>query len=256
MIRKTLVWVVAAGLLAFAAGAQTADDVVNKHLQAMGGLDKIKAVKSLRMTGKMVMGQGMEAPMTIETSRPNKLRVEFTFQGMVGVQAFDGAKGWAVMPFMGKTEPEELPAEQVEQMKEQADIDGPLVDYKDKGSTLEYLGKGDLEGTPVEKLKLTKKNGDVVTYFIDAESYLVLKQAAKISMMGQQVEGETILGDYKQVDGITFPFSMESKPIGAPSGMVMSFEKIEVNPEFAAGRFDMPKAEKPAQAPAPAPPQQ
>ena len=254
MIRKTLVWAVAVGLTSFAAGAETADDVISKHIQAMGGLEKIKSVKTLRMTGKMVMGQGMEAPITIETARPNKLRVEFSFQGMIGVQAFDGSKGWQVMPFMGKTEPEELPADQVEQMKEQADIDGLLVDYKEKGSTLEYLGKGDLEGTPVEKIKLTKKNGDVVTYFIDAESYLVLKQAAKISMMGQQVEGETVLGDYKQVDGITFPFSMESKAVGAPAGMVMSFEKIEVNPEIADGRFDMPKPEvKPA---ADAPPKQ
>jgi hypothetical protein len=244
---------VAVGLAAFAAGAQTADDIVNKHIQAMGGLDKIKSVKTLRMTGKMVMGQGMEAPMTIETARPNKLRVEFTFQGMTGVQGFDGTKGWQVMPFMGKTEPEELPAEQVEQMKEQADIDGLLVGYKDKGSTVEYLGKGDLEGTPVEKIKLTKKNGDVVTFFIDAESYLVLKQAAKITMMGQQVEGEAILGDYKQVDGITYPFSMEQKAQGAPgAGMVMSFEKIEVNPELDGSRFDMPKVEaKPAAAPPP-----
>jgi hypothetical protein len=93
-----------------------------------------------------------------------------------------------------------------------------------------------------------------MTLFIDTESWLVLKVAAKISMMGQEVDGEQVLGDYKQVDGLTYPFSMESKPVGAPSGMVMTFEKIEVNPEIAASRFDMPKVEKPQEKPQETPP--
>src|SRR5215213_6450011 len=106
MLRKTFAWLLVAGLTGVALQAQTADEIIAKHLQARGGVDKIKTVQSQRITGKMVMGQGMEAPFTLEAGRPNKMRMEFTIQGMTGVQAYDGKTGWAVMPFMGKKDPE------------------------------------------------------------------------------------------------------------------------------------------------------
>src|SRR3954454_20855336 len=128
MIRKTFACLLLAGLTAAAVQAQTADEIINKHLTARGGKDKIKAVQSARMTGKMVMGQGMEAPVTMELARPNKMRMEFTIQGMTGVQAFDGKGGWSVMPFMGKTEPEAMSTDDIKQAEDQADMDGRLVD--------------------------------------------------------------------------------------------------------------------------------
>ena len=112
MIRKTFAWLLVAGLAGAAAWAQTADEIIDKHLQAMGGKEKLKAVQSQRISGKMVIGQGMEAPFTMEILRPNKMRMEFTIQGMTGVQAFDGTAGWSVMPFMGKTEPEAMPEDE------------------------------------------------------------------------------------------------------------------------------------------------
>ena len=262
MIRKTFAWLLVAGLAGAAVQAQTADEIINKHLQARGGKDKIKAVQSERMTGKLVMGQGMEAPLTMELARGNKMRMEFTLQGMTGVQAYDGKSGWSVMPFMGKTEPEKMSDDDIKQAEDQADMDGLLVDYKEKGHQVEYAGKEDVEGTPAYKLKVTKKNGDVVNVYIDAESYMNIKEAGKVKVRGQEIEGQTTFGDFKTVDGLVFPFSIEQKAQGGPGGMVITISKVEVNPALDASRFAMPAA-KPAAAAggekkdekAPAPPQ-
>lgn len=245
MIRKTFAWLLVAGLAGAAVQAQTADEIINKHLQARGGKDKIKAVQSERMTGKMVMGQGMEAPIVMEMARPNKMRMEFTLQGMTGVQAYDGKAGWSVMPFLGKTEPEAMSDEDIKQAEDQADMDGMLVDYKEKGHQVEYVGKEDVEGTPAYKLKVTKKNGDVVNVYIDADSYMEIRQAGKVKVRGQELEGQSTFGDFKTVDGLVFPFSIEQKAQGAPAGMTISISKIEVNPTLDASRFTMPAA-KPA----------
>jgi len=251
MQRKTFAWLLVAALTGAAAQAQTADEIIAKNLQARGGKDKIKAVQSARMTGKMLLGQGMEAPFTMEMSRPNRMRMEFTIQGMTGVSAFDGTTGWSVMPFMGKTDPEAMSADESKQAADQADMDGVLVDYKDKGSQVEYAGKVDVEGTPAHKLKVTKKNGDVVNIYIDAEQYMEIKQEGKTRMRGQEIEGETTFGDFKTIDGLVFPFSIEQKVAGAPAPMTMSVTKVEVNPTVDASRFALPATPKPA-APTPA----
>ncbi|MBW8873500.1 MAG: DUF4292 domain-containing protein [Acidobacteria bacterium] len=248
MTRKTFAWLLVAALTSAAAWAQTADEIIEKHLQAMGGKDKIKAVQSERITGKMVMGQGMEAPFTMEMSRPNKMRMEFTFQGMTGVQAFDGKAGWSVMPFMGKTDPEAMPEEEAKKMQEQSDMDGLLMDYKEHGRTVELAGKEDVEGTPAYKLKVTQKSGDIVYVYIDTEQYMQLKQTGKTKVRGQEIESQTVFGDFKKVDGLVFPYSIEQKAQGAPGGMVMTVSKIELNPSVTDSRFTMPAAaeKKPA----------
>jgi outer membrane lipoprotein-sorting protein len=261
MIRKTFAWLLLAGLTSItsvAAWSQTADEIIEKHLQAIGGKDKLKAVQSQRITGKMTMGQGMEAPFTMEMSRPNKMRMEFTIQGMTGVQAYDGKTAWAVMPFMGKTEPEAMPAEETKKMEEQADMDGLLLDYKEHGRTVEYVGKEDLEGTPVHKLKVTQKSGDIAYVYIDAEQYMQLKQTSKSTLRGQEIEADTIFGDFKKVDGLVIPHSIEQRAKGMPGGMVMTISTVEINPSVTDSRFTMPvaapKAEKIEKKEAPAPP--
>jgi hypothetical protein len=132
-------------------------------------------------------------------------------------------------------------------------MDGMLVDYKEKGHQVELIGKEDVEGTPAYKLKVTKKNGDVVNVYIDAESYMDIKESGKVKARGQEIESQTTFGDFKTVDGLIFPYSIEQKPQGAPAGMVISISKIELNPTVDASRFTMPAA-KPAEEKAPAPP--
>ena len=246
MLRKTVAWFALAALMACPAVAQTVDELVAKNIEARGGMEKIKAVKSARTTGKMVMGQGFEAPFVMMEKRPKLTRMEFTFQGMTGVQAFDGKNGWAIMPFMGKKEPEAVPAEDNKLMDQQADMDGPLVDYKEKGHKVELLGKEQVEGADAFKLKLTMKGGDTRTIYLDADSYLEIKMEAKRTMRGAEVEGETLYGDYKDEGGMMMPHSIETGAKGSPQKQKLVFEKIELNPDLADSLFAMPAGTKPA----------
>ncbi len=147
MFRRTLAVAALAALAALPASAQTLDEILAKNYQAHGGLDKIKAVKTMRMTGTMTVGPGIEAPFVLEQKRPNMMRMDITIQGMTITQAYDGKTGWQLNPLAGRKDPELLPADQAKQMEEQADIDGPLIDYKAKGNTIEYVGKDKVEGS-------------------------------------------------------------------------------------------------------------
>lgn len=252
MIRKTFVCLLLAGLVGAAASAQTVDELVEKSLQASGGRAKMETVKAIRMTGKLQM-QGMEIPMTMEMKQPDKMRTEATIQGMTMISAYDGKTGWKVQPMMGKTEPEPMSADELKDAQEQLESFDLLMTYKQKGHTLEYVGKEEVEGTPVYKLKLTRKDGDTSYLYLDAESYLLVKLAGKNKIQGQEVESESTLGDYKAVDGVLYPHSIESQIKGAPAKMVMTFSKIEVNPTLDESRFAMPAVQKKE---APAPPKQ
>jgi outer membrane lipoprotein-sorting protein len=253
MFRKSL-GALALGLLAMAAlapqaaQAQTADELIEKNLQAKGGREKLKAVQTLRMTGKMNVGPGAEAPFTLELKRPNRGRIEFTLQGMTGIQGYDGTTGWMVMPFLGKKDPETMAAEDLKTMENQFDFEGPLVDYKAKGHQVELVGKEEVEGAPVYRLKVTKKNGDISNLFLDGEYFLEIRDESKVTQRGQEVEIISTFGDYKPVDGLVFAHSLSVQPKGIPAPpQVLTIEKIEVNPDLADDRFTMPK---PAAAPA------
>ena len=174
-MRKAILALVAVMTLAAPAAAQTVDEIVAKNVEALGGMEKIKAVKTLRMTGKMTVGPGIEAPIVLELKRPNAMRLDITIQGMIGSQAFDGTTGWTLMPFQGSKVPQQMAADELKLAEEQAEMDGPLVDYKAKGNTVELLGKEKVEGADAYKLKVTLKNGAVRTIYIDAEHFLQIK---------------------------------------------------------------------------------
>lgn len=241
MIRKTFVCALLLGAVAVAAGAQgpqTVDELIARNIEARGGMEKIKTVKSLRMTGKMVPGPGAEASFTTELARPDKVRTEVTFRGESRIQVFNGQNGWLAL---GKGQPEAIPEEDVKGMEAQADFDGPLVGFREKGNQIELAGKEDVAGKPAYNLKLTKKNGDVEIHSLDAETFLEVKVAGKSVVRGETVEGETSLGDYRKVDGLAYPFSIHSKQKGAQGGMAVTFSKIEVNPDLPADRFEKPQ---------------
>ncbi len=244
MIRKTFACLLIAGLAGAAVQAQTAEELIEKNLKATGGREKIEAVKSFRMTGKMVAPQGMEIPMVMEYKEPDKIRTEATIQGMTMIQALNGKDGWMVAPFMGKKDPEKMSADDVKQAEEQMDSFDMLTKYKEKGHTIEYAGKEDIEGTPAYKLKVTKKSGDVSYLFLDSESYLLVKTNGKTAVQGQVVETDTTLGDYKPVEGVLYPHSIETQLKGMPGKMSLTFSKVEVNPALDDSRFAMPAVEK------------
>ncbi len=249
MLRKTpyrafaaLVGLALAAPLGAAEAPKTADEVIALNLAARGGADKIAAMKTMRLTGKMAMAPGMEAPFVLEWKRPNKMRIEFTLQGMTGIQAFDGETAWMLMPFLGQTAPERMPEAQAKEVIDQADVEGALVNYKEKGNQVEYLGVVDIEGTPAHKLKVTKKSGDVVNYYLDTDSNLEIKAEMKRTDNGQEQVVEVSFGDYKEVSGLMVWHAMEAKAPGAPGGQAMTLEKVEVNADLPDARFSMPPA--------------
>lgn len=238
-------------LAGFPAGAETVEEIIQKNLEARGGEENWKAVESARMSGTMQMmateAGGLEAPFSIEFKRPDKVRVEFTMQGMTGIQAYDGETGWMVMPFMGKTEPEEIVGPNLEQIREQGEFDGPLVDYEAKGNTVELLGTEEVDGTPAYKLKVTKANGDVDILYLDQEYYIEFKSVSKREMQGQELEVATVYGDYKEVDGLMIPHSLEVAMGGGPPMQVITLDTVELNADIPNDRFAMPSAEAEAE---------
>jgi outer membrane lipoprotein-sorting protein len=239
---RRLTFVLAAVLfIAIPASAQTVDEIIAKYIQARGGMEKLKAAKSIRYTGKITVGPGMEAPVVLEQKRPNSVRIEFTLQGMTGVQAYDGKTGWSIMPFGGKKDPEPMGEDDLKEATEQADFDGPIIDYKQKGNTVEYVGKEKVEGTDTFKLKVTLKTGDVRYIYLDADSYLTIKEEGKRTIRGTEREFETTLGDYKDVDGLILPHSMEAGSKGSEQKQKIMIEKVEINPVLDDARFKMPE---------------
>ena len=243
MHKKLVLSLCAAALLAVSMSAQTVDELIDKNIKAKGGADKLKALQSMKFTGKMKMGP-MEAPFIVMKKRPENFRLEFTVQGMTGIQAYDGATGWMVMPFMGKKDPEKMSEDMLKNMKDESDFDGPLVDYKAKGNTVEYIGKEDVQGSPAYKLKLTTKQGTESNLYIDADTYLLIKSESKRKIQGQEVESETLIGDYKDVGGLMMAHSMEMHAKGREGGQSITIDKYEINPKIDAASFKMPEVKK------------
>ena len=246
--------IVAAVLVAAGATAhaESVDDIIAKNIQARGG-DKLRAVQTLRMSGKLLAGPGIEAPFTIEIKKPGRLRFEVVVQGMTIVQAVDGDVGWTIQPMTGKKDAERMSPDDLKETQDQADFEGPLVDYKKKGHKVELAGKEKIEGTDAYKLKVTKKNGDTEYIYLDADAFLEIKSEGKRIVRDTPVEFDSTTGDYKDVSGVMFPFSAE---LGAKGQKLkLSFTKIEVNPKIDDARFKMPAPSAPdKKAPAPTPP--
>jgi hypothetical protein len=231
---------------AMTAAAQTADEIVAHYLKAVGGMDKIQAVKSLRRTGKFIGSGGFEAAIVQENKRDASVREEFQLQGMTGVNAFDGKTGWKIEPWNGKKDPEALGEEEMKEIVEDADFDGPLVDYKRKGNRVEFAGMDKFEGTDIYKLKITKSNGDLYTYYLDTDYYMPIKIDMKRIVRGEEREYEAALGNYKLVNGWYLPYSIESNPKGHPQDKSKYvYDKIEANVAIDDSRFTMPNV-KPA----------
>ena len=242
-----------AGTLLFAAHApaQTADEIVARFIKTVGGMERIEAVKSLRRTGRYNAGGGFEAGLVEENKRPNLVRQEFHLQGMTGVTAYDGRTGWKIEPWNGKKDAEPLGEEEMKGIVEDSDLDGPLVNYRQKGVRVEYVGTDEVEGTDAYKLKVTLANGDVRFYYMDTDYFVPIKVDTKRMVRGAEREYETILGDYKEVAGWYLPFSIESGVKGSPFRSKITYEKIEANVPLEDVRFRAPAAG--AQPPAAAP---
>jgi hypothetical protein len=244
-MRRILVLVAALASFAVPASAQTVDEIVGHYLKTIGGMEKIQAVQTLRRTGKYIGGGGFEAVVIQENKRGNSVREEFSLQGMTAINAYDGKTGWKIEPWNGKKDPEALGEEEMKSIVEESDFDGPLVNYKQKGSKVEFAGMDKFEGTDTFKLKITRPNGDVYIYYLDTDYYVPIKIETKRIVRGAEREYEVALGDYKEVAGWFLPYSFETNVKGSSDRQKVVFEKIEANVTIDDGRFSMPSAKKP-----------
>ena len=226
--------------------AQTADDIINKHFEAIGGKDKWTKVYALHGTGVYVMGPGMLAPVNnMVVSKPFKGTYnDFTWQGMTGKNAMRADSGWNYQPFGGKRDADPMSPNEIRSYKLTADPQGLLFNYKEKGYTVDYLGTDDMDGTDVYKIRLTTKDGDMVYYYIDQETNFILKEGTRIKLKDKEEKHYTLFSDFRKTDyGVTVPFSQQSvDENGAEQGGPVNLSKVEVNGTVDASLFDKPKS--------------
>jgi hypothetical protein len=223
--------------------ALSVDELVSRHVEARGGLEKLRAIQSLRLTGKLVfVGGGFELAYSEVLKRPGMARAEFSAQGLTAVQAWDGKEGWQISPFQGRKDPERQSRDDSKGLIDDADIDGPLVDAAAKGSTLTYLGTEDVDGTDAHKIRVSQRDGDTLTVFLDPDYFLVIRIRYQHAIRGSETQTETDFGNYERVNGVAIPFSYEIGPPGAPRSQKIIVEKAEVNVPADPGVFAFPSA--------------
>lgn len=220
--------------------ALSAEDIVARSVQARGGLEAWKSVRTVRMQGAMELEGGESAPLTLEFKRPSKVRIEFEIQGRKGSQAYDGETAWAVVSF-GEGEPVRLDPEQSQELVQQADFEGPLVGYREKGHEIRLVGPQTLEGTDVYSIELERKDGEVTVHHIDAESFLEVRQSTRRSIEEREVEISVRLSDYRKVGELLIPHRVEQSVSVAPAPQVIQLDSVELNVDLADERFAFPE---------------
>ncbi|OWY22887.1 outer membrane lipoprotein-sorting protein [Sphingobacteriales bacterium UPWRP_1] len=244
-MKKFILCLSVLSLLAFSANsvkAQDLDEVLKNHFEAIGQA-QISKLNSFACSGKVIVQGGMiTIPMTMTQKRPDMMKTESSFQGQQFIEAYDGKTGWSINPFAGAIEPQLMNEDQLRSIKIQSDIDGQLYNYAEKGYKAELEGTEDMEGSKVYKVKLTNATGEQFTYYIDADTYVLLKTKSKVKIQGNDMESETFFSNYKQIEGMAFAHNIETKMQGQVVSQIV-IEDIKLNPEIDNAIFSMPKGE-------------
>ncbi|HKW57022.1 MAG TPA: hypothetical protein VJN42_06650 [Candidatus Acidoferrum sp.] len=236
------------------ARSQTADEIVAKALNARGGLERVKAVRSERLTGTIYFGPDLYGPFVAEFKRPGKMHNEVTIQSKTVARTFNGKdSGWIVNPFAGKESPEPMSAGDLKQVVGEADFDGPFVDSKAKGNVISLAGVSKVESRDAYRLKVTHKDGQVSYYFFDTESFLLAKWTGSDNMNGQTMTRETLFHDYRDVNGLKFAFELVSSSPDVDATQRIVVAKVELDPQLDESHFDKPAASS-TRAPSDGPP--
>lgn len=219
--------------------AQSLEDVLKEHFAAVGQ-DKVLNVNNMKVSGKLVQ-MGIEIPFIQMMARPSNVRVEGTFQGLTFIKTYNGKEGWNLNPFAGVTEPQPFGEDELKSMKYQADMDGMLWNWKEKGYTVTLEGKEDMEGTACYKIMIVTKDGDSFINYIDTDSYMQIRTKSKVKVQGNETESDTYYSNYMQVEGMAVPGKVETKMGGQVVNTIVT-EKVEVNLELDNALFGKPVA--------------
>ena len=215
--------------------AQTAEEVVNKHIEAIGGADNWRKVNTIKMTGAVKV-QGMEIPVVVTATHNVGSRVNISAMGMDGYVITTPTAGWQFMPFMGQTKPEPMTGDALKMASEELDLQGDLLDYAKKGHKVELQGKEDIEGTECFKLRLTTKGGQEKTLYIDPSNYYLVREVTKVTVDGKEQEGAESFSNYQKLpEGIVVPMTTESQ-MGP-----MTYTSFEVNKPVEPSTYEPTK---------------
>ncbi|HEY0272304.1 MAG TPA: hypothetical protein VGC22_03915 [Chitinophaga sp.] len=222
------------------AQAQTADELIGKYVTAMGGADKLKALKTAYNEGSVEV-QGMEFPLKVWKIQSEAMRMEFDAMGTTNIQVVTKNGGWSLMPVQGQTAPTALDSSRAKMMESQLSINGELYDYKANGKKVELLGKEAVDGVDAYKLKVTSKDGVEGIAYLDAATYYLIRTENHVTVPGQDAPVDIIvkMSDYKKTDdGYVYP-SVTEQPA---SGVKVLITKAEYNKPVDDSLFKMPAA--------------
>jgi outer membrane lipoprotein-sorting protein len=225
---KKLFFLLSAILMASVCNAQTLDEIINKYYAA-NGVEKLEKANTVYVEAKASQ-MGMEIPMVISVKKPNKVKMVMSVQGMDMITVFDGEKGYMVNPMTGSTDPVEIPAEQLSGIQAYNMLrDNIMEAFKDNRIKLE--GEEDVNGKPAYKLSVTDNEGNVTTTYIDKDTYLVVKTVQKVNQMGQEMEVESYIKDYMDINGVKFPKTITQMVSGTEMGGI-TFENVEIDKQI------------------------
>jgi hypothetical protein len=203
--------------------AQTVEEIITRHVDAIGGVDNWRKVNSLHLEGSVTV-QGTDVTVGITKLNAKGFRQDIMLAGMSGYQIITPVAGWSYMPFQGQASVEAMTAEDVKEGQDQLDATGDLVDYKEKGKKVELVGKDDVDGTECFKVTITSKEGKTKTVFIDPKTYYIIRSIDKVKANGQEIEQTSNFSNFKRLpEGVTVPMS-----ISVPFGEIV-ITKVEIN---------------------------
>jgi outer membrane lipoprotein-sorting protein len=236
-LRVAVTFLIGATVIATAAPralAQTVDEIVARNIQGRGGVERIKAVQSMKQTSHLKI-QGMSATLTLYAKRPNLSRQEVSIAGATAIAAFDGQNAWGVNPMLGQTTPQVVSGPDADKVRSQASFDPPLLDYGAKGTKVEYLGTEPDGARTLMHLRITDKAGIVTNCYLDSQTAL----ETKIVAAGPTGPVETRLSDYREVGGLKMPFAIRTTAAGVVVADV-AVDTIEFDLPMPASLFTMP----------------
>ncbi|MBC7889989.1 MAG: hypothetical protein H7Z13_19095 [Ferruginibacter sp.] len=203
--------------------AQTADEVIDKYITAIGGKEKWKKVNSMKVEGQIEV-QGLQIPFTVQAINGKGTRVDAEFQGNKIIEIVTPSQGWSQNPLAGKATLQPLSADELKEKLDDLDIQDAFIDYKEKGSTVESLGKDEEDGNEYFKIKLTTKNQNETTYYFDLKTSLIYKKESTTKQQGQDIKVTVKNYDYQDTDfGVKMPYKVDQ------GGMIMVTKKVITN---------------------------
>jgi hypothetical protein len=234
-IKKLSLFVILA-LAGAVLSAQTAENVISKYLDAIGGKKTIAKVKTMVIEGTMEM-QGMEGAMKTTTLSGKGLKVEIDMMGSMVVNVITDQGGWAINPFMGGTTPEDMTEDQYNAAKYQIDVAGPFITYPENGFKAELLGEVAIGDARAVKVKLTSPEDIVSVHFFDTDSGYLIRSIED----GDMGENETTFSDFRKVEGFVIPYGMEVSFAGGQAYVYFTVDKVEVNTPVDESIFNRPE---------------